>query len=349
MNIFIFSSFLLLLLVNQNGYQIDAKEYCNFFKGSWVFDETYPLYNSSQCPFIEHVFNCQRNGRPDHNYLKYRWQPQGCHLKSFCGYGFLNKFRNKSIMFVGDSLTRDQYQSFLCMIYTSVPGNRYTQKREGDISTVTFLDYGLEVKLDRNLYLVDMVREDIGTVLKLDSVANKASKWLQNDVLIFNTFAWWGRKGNRKPWDFVRFRNNTMEDMDRTVAFKLGLYTWIWWVEHFIDPAKTRVFFQTVSPAHYNGREWDDPNSKNCGGETEPVLGSEYPGSLPPALGVQKRIIGTIKTKVKLLDITHLSQFRKDAHPTVYGEFGKSGMDCLHWCVAGVTDTWNEILYNLLL
>ncbi|CAI9088866.1 OLC1v1023314C3 [Oldenlandia corymbosa var. corymbosa] len=253
-------------------------------------------------------------------------------------------------MFVGDSLSRDQYQSLLCLLYTSSPGIKYNETRVGDISTVTFSDFGVKVKLDRNVYLVDLVPKKIGRVLILDSVARKSAAWLANDVLVFNTYAWWNRSGASQPWDFVQVGRKKLKDIDRTVAFKTALNTWAKWVNFKIDPAQIKVFFQTVSPTHYNGAEWDSPQAKSCKRETSPVLGPVYPGPPPPALAIQKEIIRSKinNTAVRLLDITHLSQFRKDAHPTIYGEFGGSGMDCLHWCIAGVTDTWNEILFNHL-
>lgn len=43
-----------------------------------------------------------------------------------------------------------------------------------------------------------------------------------------------------------------------------------------------------------------------------------------------------------LLDITYMSEFRADAHPSTSG--GKKHDDCMHWCLPGITDTWNDLL-----
>jgi len=67
---------------------------------------------------------------------------------------------------------------------------------------------------------------------------------------------------------------------------------------------------------------------------------------MPAAVGVLKRALNKIKKPVTLLDITLLSLLRKDAHPSIYGLFS---MDCSHWCLPGVPDVWNQILYNFIL
>lgn len=51
-------------------------------------------------------------------------------------------------------------------------------------------------------------------------------------------------------WDYIQEGRRTYKDMDRLVAFEKGLNTWGRWVDSNLDPAKTKVFFQGVSPDH---------------------------------------------------------------------------------------------------
>jgi hypothetical protein len=46
--------------------------------------------------------------------------------------------RGKSIMFVGDSLSRNQWQSLTCLLHSAVPNSNYTLARVGDVSIFTF-------------------------------------------------------------------------------------------------------------------------------------------------------------------------------------------------------------------
>jgi hypothetical protein len=72
-------------------------------------------------------------------------------------------------------------------------------------------------------------------------------------------------------------------------------------------------------------------------------------------------ILRESKINVTFLNITQLSEYRKDGHTTIYGERKgklltkeqrsdpKTFADCIHWCLPGVPDAWNEILYAYLL
>ncbi|MCL7023864.1 hypothetical protein MKW94_018638 [Papaver nudicaule] len=111
---------------------------CNVFQGSWVVDSSYPLYDYSNCPFIDPEFNCKKYGRPDNLYLRYRWKPASCDIPRFNGLDFLRRWRGKKIMFVGDSLSLNQWQSLTCLIHASLPNLKTTVVRKDSISSVTF-------------------------------------------------------------------------------------------------------------------------------------------------------------------------------------------------------------------
>ncbi|KAF5729301.1 hypothetical protein HS088_TW21G01464 [Tripterygium wilfordii] len=315
------------------------------YQGSWVVDTSYPLYNSLDCPYIRQEFDCLKYGRPDRLYLQYRWQPSGCDLPRFDGKAFLDKFKGKKIMFVGDSVSANHVESLICLLHASAPNPNIKVGGHDSMATYTFQDYDLSISVFHSVYLVDIVPENVGRVLKLDSLSN-GNIWKDMDVLIFNTWLWWYRSGPKQPWDYVQYGEEVLKDMDRMEAFRKALTTWGNWVDSEVDTAKTKVVFQGISPMHYRGEDWDSPGVRNCAMEKQPISGSMYRGGPPPALKVVKEVLSGIKKPVHLLDITTLSQLRKDAHPSSFNGF--HGMDCTHWCLAGVPDTWNELLFAAL-
>lgn len=285
-------------------------------------------------------------GRPDHLYLQYRWQPSDCNLPRFDGQYFLKKLKGKKVMYVGDSLSLNNFQSMVYLLHAAVPDSNITRNSKNSVTTVIFQDYGVSVSHFQSPYLVDIEKEEIGRILKLDSIKD-GKTWKDIDVLVFYSWGWWYREGPRQPWDYIQEGETIVKDMNRKVAFHKGLTTWAKWVDSDVDPKKTTVFFQSISPSHYNGREWNEPGVTNCANQTEPMSGSTNPGGSPLELQIVEDVLSAIKKPVHFLNITALSQLRKDAHPGSYN--GVRPMDCTHWCVAGLPDTWNALLYATLI
>ncbi|KAG2285649.1 hypothetical protein Bca4012_033872 [Brassica carinata] len=319
---------------------------CNLFQGRWVFDASYPFYDSSTCPFIDGEFDCLKFGRPDRQFLKYSWQPDSCTIPRFDGQAFLNKWRGKRVMFVGDSLSQNMWESLGCMIHASVPDTKTTFIKRTSVSSLIFQEYGVTIYLYRTPYLVDITKESVGRVLNLGTIEGGADVWKDMDILVFNSWHWWLHKGvELQGWDYIRNGSSLIRDMDRLDAFNKGLTTWAQWVDQNVNISQTRVFFQGISPTHYVGKEWNEPRN-NCNGQLKPLSGSTYPGGSLAAASIVSRVLSSMKTPVYLLDITTLSQLRKDAHPSTYGAAG--GSDCSHWCLPGLPDIWNQLLYAAL-
>lgn len=104
------------------------------------------------------------------------------------------------------------------------------------------------------------------------------------------------------------------------------------------------------------GGQWN--SGGQCDHETEPIMNETYLDAYPPMMRVLEKVLRNMKTKVSFLNITRLTDYRKDAHPSIYrkqklSEEEKQSplrfQDCSHWCLPGVPDAWNELLYAELL
>jgi hypothetical protein len=144
-------------------------------------------------------------------------------------------------------------------------------------------------------------------------------------------------------------------EMKSEEAYRLVLYQVVRWLERNVDANKSRVFFVTASPTHTEGKAWGDKaEGANCYGQTSPIsAASSYQGSTSrEMMRVTEEVLATSRVPVGLVNITRLSEYRRDAHTQTYKKQWaeqradpKSYADCTHWCLPGVPDTWNELLY----
>ncbi|KAL3652923.1 hypothetical protein CASFOL_002604 [Castilleja foliolosa] len=341
-------------------HKIDEKneEKCDITKGRWVFEESYPLYTNVTCPFIDEGFNCQSNGRLDKDYMKWRWQPQDCDIPRFNAAKMLELIRGKRLVFVGDSINRNQWESMLCLLMGGVKdpkkvyevrGRKITKERGN--YCFKFEDYKCTVEFYVSHFLVHETKAKLGRkktqTLRIDTIDKGSSRWRGADILVFNTAHWWSHSKTKAGINYYQEGDQVHSRLNVTKAFQRALSTWASWIDKYTDPHKTRIFFRSSSPAHFSGGLW------NMGGHCKEAfrpINETFNSNYPEKNMIVEEIIGQMKNTVTLLNITRLSDYRPDAHPSKYGRksVNPGVQDCSHWCLPGVPDSWNELLFYYL-
>ncbi|XP_072970279.1 protein trichome birefringence-like 36 isoform X1 [Typha angustifolia] len=324
---------------------------CDLSVGEWVFDASYPLYEAN-CPYLSKQVSCRRNGRPDTDYEKWRWKPQSCLLPRFNALDFLGRIRRKRIMLVGDSIMRNQWESLVCLLEAVIPDERKMVSTHGPVVAFHAMDFEASIEFSWAPLLVELKDEgENKRVLYLDSIEENAKYWRGVDVLVFDSAHWWTHSGKWSSWDFYKEEGKMFTDINPMVAYEKGLTTWAKWVDSNLDPWRTKLIFRSVSPRHNRDNGWQ------CYKEREPKVFLGHSPRVPAQLVVLKEVVKKMSFPVYLMDITSMSALRRDGHPSIYarGEGAQErkddqvrSSDCSHWCLPGVPDAWNQILYALI-
>lgn len=340
---------------------------CNIFDGRWVRDDSKPYYPPGSCPYIDRDFDCHLNGRPDDGFVKWKWQPNGCDIPSLNATDFLERLRGKKLVFVGDSLNRNMWESLVCILRNSIRNKKRVYeisgrrefKKKGFYAFI-FEDYNCTVDFVSSPFLV---RESSFTgrngtfeTLRLDLMDRTTSMYQDADVIIFNTGHWWTHEKTSRGEDYYQEGNFVHPRLKVLEAYKRALTTWARWVDKNVDHNRTKVFFRGYSVTHFKGGQWN--SGGQCHKETEPIFNVTYLAKYPSKMRALEYMLPEMKTLVVYLNISRLTDFRKDGHPSIYRMEYKNdqeriaavnAQDCSHWCLPGVPDTWNELLYVSLL
>ncbi|XP_066394846.1 xylan O-acetyltransferase 6 [Miscanthus floridulus] len=351
---------------------VSVPETCDLYRGSWVYDEVNaPVYKEGECEFLTEQVTCMRNGRRDDSYQKWRWQPADCDLPRFDARLLLERLRNKRLMFVGDSLNRNQWESMVCLVQSVIPKGAKTLTKfvNGGSSNVFYAhEYNATVEFYWAPFLVESnsdnpkVHSVPDRLIQWHAIAKHARNWLGVDYLVFNTYIWWLNTLDMKVLKGSFDQGSTeYVEVDRPVAYKEVLKTWAKWVDRNIDPNRTTVFFMGMSPNHITPEAWGNQGGIKCAMETLPITNRS--ASLDVGTdwrlyaGAQEVLPTLRRVPVHFVDITALSELRKDAHTSVHtlrqGKLltpeqqadPKTYADCIHWCLPGLPDTWNQFLY----
>ncbi|KAL3654891.1 Xylan O-acetyltransferase 1 [Castilleja foliolosa] len=352
----------------EEGYQISSTDGCDFSKGKWVYDNvTMPLYKEEECVFLTAQVTCVRNGRNDTLYQNWRWQPSDCSLPKFDARVLLEKVRGKRVMFVGDSVNRNQWESMLCLLNSVIPPGRATWTMGAPLSVFYIQDYNATFEFYWSPFLVESNSDDSRNhsisqrIIMPKSISKHGNNWKSADFLVFNTYIWWMNSHSIKVLrESSKQGLSEYNDVERSLAYERVLTTWATWLKHNVDHNRTSSFFISMSPVHQQSSNWNNPAEVACALETMPILNTSMAiemGTDRRLLEVTKKVINDTEIPVTLIDITALSEYRKDAHTSVY-TINKGKLltpeqkadpakyaDCLHWCLPGVPDTWNELLY----
>ncbi|XP_021763497.1 protein trichome birefringence-like 19 [Chenopodium quinoa] len=340
---------------------------CDLYSGDWIPNMDAPYYTNETCWVIQEHQNCMKYGRPDTEFMKWRWKPNDCELPVFDPIKFFEIVRNKSMAFVGDSVARNQMQSLICLLSRVEHPLDVSTSKDDNFKRWYYQSYNFTLVILWSPYLVKTIENDPNgrtgktfwglhldeaddvwkdEIDKYDYVIVSAGQWFFRPLIYYE-------KGQFMGCRYCEIDNLTEYSLSfgfrnafRT-AFKAILER---------ESFKGKVYMRTFVPGHFEGGEWDHggdclrkrpykSNEVKLEGETLELYTAQMEEFREGQRLAQQRGLS-----LQLLDMTQIMLLRPDGHPSTYGRPANLTWpsDCVHWCLPGPIDSWSDFLLKML-
>nr|CAB3463505.1 unnamed protein product [Digitaria exilis] len=291
---------------------------------------------------------------------------------------FLDSMRNKAWGLIGDSILRNQVQSLLCLLSKAEEPVDVYHDKEFKNRRWHFQSYNFTVSLIWSPFLIksDVFENENGEStseiqLHLDTLdASWTSQYESFDYVIISGGQWFLRTAvyweNGAVVGCHYCKNKRLAELGFEHLYLKTLQS----VFSFIISAKHKpvIFFRTWSPDHFENGEWF--NGGSCNRVTPYKKGEHregYNGHVMREIELKEfskaaaalRVSVDAAERLKLMDTYSLSSLRPDGHVGPYRTpypFAKGSKntasvqnDCLHWCVPGPIDAWNDLVMKMTL
>nr|CAB3467606.1 unnamed protein product [Digitaria exilis] len=352
---------------DQSVVGVQVVERCDMSMGKWVREPKGPIYTNLTCPTHPDFKNCQKYGK-DPGHLFWRWQPDGCDLPRFSPERFLDVVRGKRLAFIGDSLARNQMESLLCLLSqaetpTEVYRDAYDKFRTWHFPTHNFTLMAMWTEFYAHaMPVLDADGKPTASFdIHLDRLnANWTSRLPGLDYAVISGGNWFFRVNylweDGRRIGCVNCREANLTDFGIAYAVRRVVRAALEAIAkcHECSGNNLVTFLRTYTPDHFEHGSWFSGGYCN---RTQPLEEGDI--SLQ-SIGwelrrVQSEEVARVRERTGskrfgVLDVTKAMMLRADGHPG--GHYDKrwvrNASDCLHWCLPGPVDMWNDVLLQRL-